>query len=80
MNDAILFKFAELLFGAGIVYATFRRVVKDLNGLGRRVREDREDQEHKFLTDAMTKIALEKNLQERKWLVDKYLGSGRKRS
>lgn len=70
----------QILFFAGVGYAIFRRVVKDLNGLGQSVRRDRDVTDHRFVTQAMTTIALEENSENRKWLADKFIEASDRRA
>lgn len=70
----------QVLFFAGVGYAVFRRVVKDLNGLGQSVRRDRDVNDYRFVTEAMTAIALEENSENRKWLAEKFIAASDRRT
>ncbi len=73
------FEILQLAFFAGALYAVVKRMQKDLNGLGMRVREDRESEDFRFLTTAITTLATTKDPSDRKWLAEKFLAAGRKR-
>ena len=66
------------IFGAGGAMALLRGVRKDLNGLGKRVREDSVTMEFRTITSMLTTLALMESKEMRIWLVDKYLNSWRR--
>jgi uncharacterized OsmC-like protein len=69
----------QLAFFAGTLYAVLKRMQKDVNGLGMRVREDRSAQEFRYLTIAVTTLATTKDHEERRWLAERFLDGWRRR-
>lgn len=68
----------QVAFLAGGLYVAFKRMQKDLNGLGKGIRADRTAEEFRALTMAMTTLVMTKDKQDRQWLVDKYLNGWRR--
>lgn len=68
----------KLAFLAGGLLVVVRALRKDLNGLGKRVREDHTAMEFRALTVALTEIAREKDENTRKWLAEKFLDGWRR--
>ncbi len=65
-------------FGAGGAMALLRGVRKDLNGQGKRMRDEHTAAEFRSLTVALTTLALEEDEQTRKWLCEKFLDGWRR--
>lgn len=74
------YKLLEFAFIAGGILSVFRRVVKDLNGLGRRVREDRLVDDVRYFTIACSAIALEKDEANRRWLAERFISASKRSS
>jgi len=66
------------IFGAGGAMALLRGVRKDLNGQGKRMRDEHTAAEFRALTVALTTLALEEDIQTRRWLVEKFLDGWRR--
>jgi len=66
------------IFGAGGAMALLRGVRKDLNGQGKRMRDEHTAAEFRALTVAVTTLALEEDRQIRQWLAEKFLDGWRR--
>jgi len=69
---------AELAFAAGTLWAIVRGLRKDVNGLGKRARDDHVTMEFRTLTSMMTTLVNTEKRDDRQWLVDKYLNAWRR--
>jgi len=68
----------EVAFLAGGLYVAFKRMQKDLNGLGNGMRADKRVEEFRTITMMMTTLVMTEDKNERQWLVDKFLNSFRR--
>lgn len=78
MSSELLYRLLEGAFVAGGVLAVFRRVVRDLNGLGKRVREDRLVDDNRYLVTVAATLAVTEDAGDRKWLAEKFMEAGRR--
>jgi len=66
------------IFGAGGAMALLRGVRKDLNGQGKRMRDEHTAAEFRALTVALTTLAMMESKEMRIWLVEKFLDGWRR--
>jgi len=66
------------IFGAGGAMALLRGVRKDLNGQGKRMRDEHTAAEFRALTVALTTFAMMESKEMRIWLVEKFLDGWRR--
>lgn len=80
MNDLLKYLAFIVFAVGGIVYIrlTLKQVMKDLNGQGKIVRDDRRADEFRALTSAMTTLVHTEDEKRRQWLVDKFLNGWRR--
>ena len=65
-----------IIFSAGGVYYAFKQSRRDLNGLGRKVRDNEQKTDERYLVTVVAALVICKP-EDRKFLAEKFLEAGR---
>jgi len=78
MSLDLLWKIAIAIYLAGVLVANVRRGKLDLNGLGARVRREKEIADFRFLTDVVARLVYEDDHERRRQLGKMFLDAALK--
>jgi len=77
LTQATMYRILELAVLAGMLWVRVGQLRKDLNGLGRKVRDQRAVDEQRFLASSLIVMVNSEDKQDRRWIAERILDSNR---
>ena len=77
LTQGTIFRILEVAALAGAGWATVKQLRRDLNGLGRKVRDQRAIDEQRFLASSLIVMVNSDDKADRRWIAERILESNR---
>ena len=77
LTQGTIFRILEVAALAGMGWATVKQIRRDLNGLGRKFRDERTIAEQRFLASSLIVMVNSEEKADRRWIAERILESNR---